>query len=896
MPFITDEDLGAKPKPKLSSKIQFVSDEDLAEPVAPSPVSGQVALPEQTYFSDIIPQYRQEISEAQQRFTKPESNIVDKILGTFQYAALPISTLSRPLLGEPTQRGLQAAGVPENIAKYGGLGSELLIPTGPFAIAKTAQTTKLKAAAEGLKAAYGVNLPDPASLSKLQIQNKNLTAWEKFIGPKFDTVSDKIGGFLQRFGLADNLTKQQQTIKQFRIKKRQLKGEISDRFITLKNRIQELPLEEQRLFEKSFSLDVPTGNQNIDSLILDIRNAIDESVQGVQVQKKVSPELPIPSEEAPVNILLNLAEEAPGLLGARGITKIIEADELDLYKEYGFILSPGNKPGSKQIRVNRKFTGDELGQLTELDTGANYIANIGRSLANDVSAFQFYDDIFKHFINSGLVEKTPGYRKVSSRKIRGTDLFQKGTLAGQYIPEDLADDLEYIDDIRSSYANVPGIKQYIKANQAWKILKTAWNPKVHFGNFFSSAINFDLVDARKRTLITAMKELKNKKSMYRLAEQQGVFKSGFIRTELEGLSKDALEIFIATIQSEKDLNNNNIINTGIKIANKFKDLAINTNSKLLDLYNIEDDIFKFAIFIDRIEKGYKPIDAATDARVLGIDYDVQAPVINILRDTTHPFISYPYRIIPRLTEAAVKHPIKFGKWAVLGYGLQQALTDYEQGAIELLPERQNQTVFGIPGAPSTLVKVGKNKVVNVQRGIPGGNVFDVPDTGIPLLPQSLQPSGGLAGSVARSFVQGQDQFGEKLLESPTSQLSRLGTRAESFLESNVPNIPGVPYAPSTRQLKQAISGQYSPYQDPKTIAEAALGTIGIDIINLDKSRLIKTQEKILKNNLDMIGKMENKLKVDFEKDLISQDNYAIEQLKLTNEKILLNAMFRDKIK
>lgn len=1069
MPFITDEDIGVKPR--SSAKAQFISDEDL-KVVAPSPVLGQAALPdvgarlgataptppEQTYFSDIIPQYKQEVSEAQQRFTKPESNVIDKILGTFQYVASPVSALTRPLLGEPTQRGLQAAGVPEPIAKYGGVGAEFLIPTGPFAVGKTAQLTKAKAISAGLKSAYGVNLPDPASLSKLQIQNQNFTAWEKFIGPKFDTVSDRIGGFLQRFGLADNLSKQQQTIKQFRIKKRQLKGEISDRFVVLKNRIEELPLEEQSLFEESLGLDVPTGNQNVDSLISDIRNSINEVSKGIPVVKeiikkvasKAAPdEIPLyhgtttdvkgdliksirgdfgpglyftdnprdvhllgsetlgAGDDAPTiypayfkgkaidsnsvefkvigkkyglnvppitdknifsythfvkavkekfkpissddlvssqqianhilsnekidaikghygsvftsqfailnpkairyldepifdtkkeNVLLNLEEEAPGLLGVRGITKTIDADELDLYKEYGFKRAPGNKPNAKQIRINRKFTKDELGQLSELDTGANYIANIGKSLANDVSAFQFYDDISKHFINNAPTSKAPGYRKVSEKKIRGTDLFRKGTLAGKYVPESLADDLEYTDDIRGSYANVPFIKQYIKANQQWKVLKTAWNPKVHFGNFISSAINFDLIDARKRTLITAAKEISNKKSLYRLAEQHGVFKGGYVRTESDGLSKDALEMFINTIQHEKDLDNNNIINTGVKIADKFKTLAINSNSKLLSVYNLEDDIFKFAIFIDRINKGYKPVDAATDSRVLGIDYDIQAPVINILRDTAHPFISYPYRIIPRLTEAAVKHPVKFGKWAVLGYALQQALTDDEQGSIELLPERQKQTALGIPGAPSTLIKVGKDKVVNVQRLIPGGNIFDVPDFGVPLLPQPLQPSGGLAGSLSRSFVQGRDQFGEKLLESPTSQLSKLGTRAESFLESNVPNIPGVPYAPSTKQLTQAASGQYSPYQDPKTITQAALGTIGIDIINLDKRRLTKVQEKTLKNDLTVIGQMEYKLRANLKKGLISQDNYVIEQLKLANERILLKAKFRDKTK
>jgi hypothetical protein len=56
--------------------------------------------------------------------------------------------------------------------------------------------------------------------------------------------------------------------------------------------------------------------------------------------------------------------------------------------------------------------------------------------------------------------------------------------------------------------------------------------------------------------------------------------------------------------------------------------------------------------MDRLDKGLGPEQAALDARRWFIDYDINAPLVQALKKTVLPFVSYTYRIAPLLAEAA----------------------------------------------------------------------------------------------------------------------------------------------------------------------------------------------------------------------------------------------------
>ena len=80
----------------------------------------------------------------------------------------------------------------------------------------------------------------------------------------------------------------------------------------------------------------------------------------------------------------------------------------------------------------------------------------------------------------------------------------------------------------------------------------------------------------------------------------------------------------------------------------------------------EDQIFRMATFIDRAAKGNDLADAAMDAKRWFINYDINAPAVNWLRNSgVTPFLSYSYRVVPLLAETAIMKPWKVAKWLAI---------------------------------------------------------------------------------------------------------------------------------------------------------------------------------------------------------------------------------------
>ena len=53
----------------------------------------------------------------------------------------------------------------------------------------------------------------------------------------------------------------------------------------------------------------------------------------------------------------------------------------------------------------------------------------------------------------------------------------------------------------------------------------------------------------------------------------------------------------------------------------------NTVGKMEDVYQVEDQVFRMAVFMDRLSKGKGIREAAMDSKRWFIDYDINAPAI-----------------------------------------------------------------------------------------------------------------------------------------------------------------------------------------------------------------------------------------------------------------------------
>jgi hypothetical protein len=102
-------------------------------------------------------------------------------------------------------------------------------------------------------------------------------------------------------------------------------------------------------------------------------------------------------------------------------------------------------------------------------------------------------------------------------------------------------------------------------------------------------------------------------------------------------------------------------------------------------------------------------DAALDARKSFIDYNIDAPAINWMRNTVTPFLAYTYRIIPILAETAIVRPWKYAKYAALGYGLNK-IGDTVGGGDEdaeraVMPERKSGRFLNMGFLPFRNIKI-----------------------------------------------------------------------------------------------------------------------------------------------------------------------------------------------
>jgi len=256
-------------------------------------------------------------------------------------------------------------------------------------------------------------------------------------------------------------------------------------------------------------------------------------------------------------------------------------------------------------------------------------------------------------------------------------------------------------------------------------------------------------------------------------------------------------------------------NNSVSMArNVFKDSVVNGKlglTKMTDWYRFEDSVFRLSVFQDRLSKGWKVQDAALDARKSFIDYDIDAPAINWMRNTVTPFLAYTYRIIPILAETAIVRPWKYAKYAALGYGLNK-LGDTVGGGDEdaeraVMPERKSGRFLNMGFLPFRNIKIpvspdknGNPLYMDFTRFVPGGDIMDLNGT-LPGVPAPLQPSGGLAGEILFPLA-GYDLFKQQEIKGLTGNYSEdWNVKLKAIASKLIPNIPFVPGTYSTRKNK-----------------------------------------------------------------------------------------------
>jgi hypothetical protein len=195
-------------------------------------------------------------------------------------------------------------------------------------------------------------------------------------------------------------------------------------------------------------------------------------------------------------------------------------------------------------------------------------------------------------------------------------------------------------------------------------------------------------------------------------------------------------------------------------------------------------------------------------------------------------------------------------------------------------DEYSKTLWGVPYMPPTVLRVpwnsndGDSQYLDVSRWIPGGDIFEERETGVPGVPAPLQPSFGLYGDIYNVAVARTDPFTGQEIEG--LGLDEDGKAiAKALFKRLTPNLPIIPgsysyekIARSLRTDKGVEKGELVPgseYAVPYSFGESIAYSLGIKLRPQDPDVNQKSKEFQLNKDLKAADRIAYNAKKDFEK-------------------------------
>lgn len=590
----------------------------------------------------------------------------------------------------------------------------------------------------------------------------------------------------------------------------------------------------------------------------------------------------------------------PGMEDTGQLGKLLEvrywpADEKvpDRYgawdRDEGGVWEVRNVKGDQAI-MWRDFTSDEQDRMGRIDEVRYAVAQTLHKMVHDIEAGRYLEYLANRFaqpkadglnvVNASerLMDtfKDGEWVKVPETEIPGTAVKTYGKLAGLYLPGPIWNDVRQVMN-----RNVqPFGEAYNTILKAWKISKTALSPAVHMNNVMANIVMADWHDVRATDLVRALTVMvrdtpENKKLLDAFDDaggKHGLFTLSEIQREqlaplLEQLQKD-----VAAAGGSGIINAASVLQAvlhGGTMGDRFRAAAAaaadskataavkKMGGMALDLYEAEDTVFRLAAYLKSKAEGRSDSEAGKFARKSFLDYEINAPWIQLMRSTFFPFVSFVYRAVPMLLETIARKPWKLFKLAAflgglnaLGYALSGGDEDKER---KLLPEEKRGRVLGYHGKlPFTDKRVsigvapklirmpwndnnGSPVFLDIRRFIPVGDILDVEQThgSLPLLP-AMMPGGPLA--VMGELIFNKSMFtGKEITKPDTDTGGELVSKIfDHMFKAFAPNLPyysfGVlPETYSAQAITNAGKGKTDVFGREHSLPSALASSIGVKV-------------------------------------------------------------------
>jgi hypothetical protein len=425
--------------------------------------------------------------------------------------------------------------------------------------------------------------------------------------------------------------------------------------------------------------------------------------------------------------------------------------------------------------------------------------------------------------------------RVPDTKIAGTGVAKYGAIAGMYVRAPIWRDMVQLEN-----QQIPHFWRSLLT--MWKKNKTVYSIKTHVFNVLSNVGLADLADIRAREVFSAIRHIIDQDGTFNDAVRHGAFGTGEVERKI---NREMLQPLLKALMDEK------IDETDPGWLFKMQVVIARFAEKVDDMasgaYQMEDSIFRMAMYVKMVRQGHEPRHAAHMARTQFLDYDIRAPWINALRYSVMPFISYTYRVIPLLAEAMINRPWKIYKWymtMVLAQMVFASMAGDDDEDIEdiheLLPEDMQGTTFlATPRAVRLWFNddAGNPVIYDMRNNIPGSNIFGLQGfTQTPWLPAIASPGGPAIIAAELVAFNASIVTGVEIVDTDGYTYSEnLQRWAKHAYQAWMPDGAYVPFSRSYDKIMDAWDGRTNKVGEDMSLGQSVLSSVGVKIssVNLD---------------------------------------------------------------
>ena len=466
------------------------------------------------------------------------------------------------------------------------------------------------------------------------------------------------------------------------------------------------------------------------------------------------------------------------------------------------------------------------------------------------------------------------WAQVPTTTLPGTGIPRYGALAGRWLPGAIWNEARGVVTWQRSI--MP--EWYQSMLRGWKISKTALSPTVHMNNIVSNFVFADWANVDARHVAQAASALLHQKSDAAASalvmdyQDNGGQAGTWALTDLQ---RQQLEPILAELLASAGPQGPRPL-VGVLAAlqkaraGEFEDAwqafkggkGITASQaaarKMIAFYQGEDDLFRLAAFIKGRADGLSDHDAGKFARNAFLDYRINAPWVQFMRQTLFPFISFTYRALPLMLNTAAQQPWKplkllgvLGALNALAYMMLGGDDGDEDKERKWLPEEKAGRVWGV--GPNKLMRLPWNDAgapvfLDVRRFIPIGDFFDTGQNHAAMawLPAAI-PSGPLA--TFAELMANRSQFTGRDITVPNihgvggdTPMQATVKIADHLFKSFAPNImlpgpgsliPGIDRGQletySYQNVLDALHGRTDVFGRDVSLPQALVGGVGIKV-------------------------------------------------------------------